>query len=199
MKLKSKKSGEEFSLSSIGISSGHGEFTRFTNEGSQVKITLKDSEGRIWKKDLSELMEEFKIMPEKVKTMFDLKNGDAYYVAEIRCGEVVAVEQTWYGTEVQKLERDIGGIYLSKEELKRELEHDKARIYLEAHSKRFEECGDKQYEVCYDSERNVFFTSQCHDFKSIHNIYFASEKEAQESIDDDTKYWEQLFGVEAKK
>lgn len=122
MKLKNKKSGEEFSLSSIGISSGHGEFTRFTNEGSQVKITLKDSEGRIWKKDLSELMEEFKVTPEKAKTVFDLKEGDTFYMARTCCG--------------------------------------------------------------------------C---KSVHNIYFSSESEAQESIDDDAKYWEQLFGVEAKK
>lgn len=56
MELKSKKSGEELLLSSIGISSGHGDFTRFTDEGLQVKITLKDSEGRILKEDLSEPM-----------------------------------------------------------------------------------------------------------------------------------------------
>lgn len=199
MKLKSKKSGEEFSLSSIGISSGHGEFTRFTNEGSQVKITLKDSEGRIWKKDLSELMEEFKVAPEKAKTVFDLKEGDIFYMAKTCCGEIIAVEQIWFDTTDQRLARSIGGVFMTEAELKRELEREKARIYLEVHPKRFEECGDKQYEVCYDPEENEFFTCQCRNFKSIHNIYFASEKEAQKSINEDTKYWEQLFGVGVEK
>jgi len=199
MKLTNKESGEEFSLSGIGISNGHGEFTRLTNEGSQVKITLKDSKGRIWKKDLSELMEEFKVTPEKAKTVFGLKEGDTFYMAKTCCGEIIAVEQIWFDTTDQRLARSIGGVFMTEVELKRELVREKARVYLEAHSKRFEECGDKQYEVCYDPEENEFFTSQCHDFKSIHNIYFASEKEAQESIDDDTRYWEQLFGVEVEK
>lgn len=119
MKLKSKKSGEEFSLSSIGISSGHGEFTRFTNEGSQVKITLKDSEGRIWKKDLSELMEEFKVTPEKAKTVFDLKEGDTFYMARTCCGEIIAVEQIWFDTTDQRLARSIGGVFMTEAELKR--------------------------------------------------------------------------------
>ncbi len=199
MKLKSKKSGEEFSLSSIGISSGHGEFTRFTNEGSQVKITLKDSEGRIWKKDLSELMEEFKVTPEKAKTVFDLKEGDTFYMARTCCGEIIAVEQIWFDTTDQRLARSIGGVFMTEAELKRDLDREKARVYLEAHSKRFEECGKDQYEVCYDPKDGEFFAIKCCGCKSVHNIYFSSESEAQESIDDDAKYWEQLFGVEVTK
>lgn len=138
--------------------------------------------------------EELHLFPyvEKPETVWDLKDGDYYTLANIS-GEVSEIH--WDGTAVEKSWREFGNCFLTKEEAEFEVERRKIETeMLRLGGRREFKYNDANYCICYND--GLCIESYPCTFNQG-GIYFDSVKEAMEVVktigDDRIKKY--IFGV----
>lgn len=133
---------------------------------------------------------------EKPKTVWDLKEGDYYVIANINGG---VSEIHWDGMAVEKGWRELGNCFLTKEEAKFEVERRKIETeMLRLGGRRYLKLLKENYCFCFDSE---FSSISCECFSCLgicSSIYFDSEKEALKALNTigKDKIKKYIFGVE---
>lgn len=133
---------------------------------------------------------------EPPKTVWDLKKGDYYFIANIN-GEVYEVH--WDGMDFAKSWRDLGNCFSTKEEAEFEVERRKVETeMLRLGGRRHLKLHKENYCFCFDSQ---FSSISCECFSCLgicSSIYFDSEKEALKALNTigKDKIKKYIFGVE---
>ena len=144
--------------------------------------------------DIKELIIEKAEAEQKPKTIWDLKkeDGEEYYVlwAYGSTGRLIFNSQ---GDEVL---REMGNVFLTREEAEFELERRKIEVIMRKYSKPFEK-GKRNYYIYYDYSRDKILIDI---YYSVSDgiPYFESEKIAQKAIDEigEDRLKKYCFGVE---
>ncbi len=113
------------------------------------------------------------------RTVWDLKDGDSYYWIE-GLGYIKG-HYFWKTESADFAARDIGNIFLTKEEAEKEVERRKTEILLLKYGGRrwFKEEGDNFYLV---RECGDFETYQAYCILPLGTIYFDTEEQAKKAI-----------------
>lgn len=128
-------------------------------------------------------------IPQKPKTVWDLKNGDEYYYINM-CGNVNITTFSNDTCEIDKKIIEVGNAFLTKEEAKNEVERRKCESILLKYGTRnfmsFEYYDDKYYIMYNNTLENVYV--DCCNFMQIQgSIYFKTKELAQKAIDEVTE------------
>lgn len=135
-------------------------------------------------------------IPEQPKTVWDLKDGDAFYCVN---GDSSIFLNHW-DNAISSKRRGIGNVFLTEEEAEKELVRRKAKVILERDTKGFEPDWDNvsqhKYDVYYDyvnCKLSVCAYSICSSHRSL---WFATKEDAKASIKAHEKEWKIYLGVE---
>ena len=131
---------------------------------------------------------------QKPKTIWGLKkeDGKEYYVlwADGSAGRLI------FNSQDDEVLREIGNVFLTKEEAEFELERRKIEVIMRKYSKPFEK-GKRNYYIYYDYARDKILIDI---YYSVSDgiPYFESEKIAQKAIDEigEDRLKKYCFGVE---
>lgn len=139
----------------------------------------------------------FEEIPERPKTMWDLKDGDKWWYIQPEFNESI-IYSTHFLTGNDAY-RNLGLAFLTKEEAEKELARRKARAILERDTKGFKpdwkECNFG-YSVSYEvMNKNPHFEVLWAEWVD-ETIRFATEEDAQASIKAHEKEWKIYLGVE---
>lgn len=154
----------------------------------------------------SVLKDWFEEIPEEPKTVWDLKHGDKCWVRAARgilfgYEPVSPMAEYWDGNPQQQSLREIGSVFLTKEECQQNIDWNKAREVLKRDAKGFKpDWSDKELEAdawfvvwdTYDGKLRVDYTIIYQENK----IYFATREAAEASIEAHEKEWKTYLGVE---
>lgn len=142
------------------------------------------------------LDEYFEEIPEQLKMVFDLKDGDECWMLSV---DLKPIQIEWRDTPYHSYLRQLGLIYLTKEKLEKELARRKAKVILERDTKGFKPDWDKcqyKYEVYYDYDVKTFFVTDSQNAPSHEELWFATKDDAEKSIRNHEKEWKIYLGVE---
>lgn len=125
-------------------------------------------------------------IPQKPKSVWDLKSGDDYYYIDM-CGNV---DRTTFGNGTYLTDKkmiEFGNAFLTKEEAKHEAERRKCEAILLKYGTRnfmsFEYYDDKYYIMYNNTLENVYV--DCCNFMQIQgSIYFKTKELAQKAIEE---------------
>ena len=135
---------------------------------------------------------------EKHKSVWDLKEGDTYY--SIYGNGNVSSEKKWFDDDYENNYREIGNVFLTREEA--EFEVERRRIETEmirlGGRRKFKK-GEYEWRLCYSPYNDSLLIDRAIYYNYGQIIYFGSEKEARAVIeiigrDRLKKYY---FGVDA--
>ena len=138
---------------------------------------------------------------EKHKTVWDLKNGDTYYLIDID-GDVMNATWNNIDIDIDSNFRKIGNVFLTKEEAENEIERRKVETEMLRFGGRREfKNGENNYYIVCDFDSSHFaiciFNNKSDGFAPM-TIYFDSAKECRNAIEkigrDRLKKY--IFGVE---
>ena len=117
----------------------------------------------------------------KTNTVWELKDGDPHYwidgVGKVKeCG-------VWSNESYDPMARDVGNVFLTKEEAEKEIERRKVETLLLKHGgrRRFKEDGNNFYLV---REGYSFETYQEHWIRHLGAIYFDTEEQARNAVNE---------------
>lgn len=137
----------------------------------------------------------FEEVPEQPKTVWDLKEGDiCYYLTAMGI-----IQETTFNDLAPRDCLTVGSLFLTKEEVEKELARRKAKQILLRDTKGFKPDwkNPKQYKW------SVYYNYQFHDLISDYDwdtqygtIYFATEADADASIKAHPQEWKTYLGVE---
>lgn len=132
-------------------------------------------------------------IPEQPNTVWDLKNGDRYYIIELGA-HITRV--TWTSDIFDKSAREIGNIFLTKADAEKELARRKAKQILLRDTKGFKASKDNDYRHI-----KVYYAKGCgldtaSDIGSTDGIQFRNHEEAEASIMNHPNEWKIYLGVE---
>lgn len=126
-------------------------------------------------------------IPQKPKSVWDLKCGDEYYYINM-CGNV---DRTTFSNSTRHADEkiiEVGNAFLTKEEAKHEVERRKCESVLLKYGTRdlmsFGDINAHKYFIVYSNYRNEISISFNQCAQSQGTIYFKSEKLAQKAIDE---------------
>ena len=131
---------------------------------------------------------------EKPKTVWDLKEGDTYY--SIYGNGNVSSEKKWFDDDYENNYREIGNVFLTKEEAEFEVERRKVETeMLTLGGRRKFEPNRDNYVIYYCNGISVSF-SCCTMYQGL--IYFDTRHEAENAIKKIGEYRieKYIFGVE---
>lgn len=131
-------------------------------------------------------------IPERPKTVWDLKIGDAYYIPD--WDDQVGFD-TWLDRPKDLMRRTLGNCFLTKEEAEKELARRKAEVVLKRDTKGFKPNYEQQGVCVYwhhDGKRLEF--SDCIYLDGT--IRFATHEDAETSIKAHPDEWKTYLGVE---
>lgn len=135
-------------------------------------------------------------IPEKPKTVDDLKIGDECY--EI-CG-TLALRMQWVDDALQIESRAVGDIALTKEAAEKRLEWRRAKEVLERDTKGFKPDWRNRFQEKYYVAYEIYFcgrlVARCSTDYNLGGIVFASQEDAEASIEAHEKEWKIYLGVE---
>ncbi len=144
------------------------------------------------------LTEWFEEIPEQPKTAWDLKEGDTYY-ALLDYGAIV--QSKWVNTEKynQECRRELGNVFLTYKEAKKERARRKAKVILERDTKGFKpdpslDYSESYFCVYYDYNSRRLRVG-CLD-NNFGGISFGTYTDAKASIKTHEKEWKIYLGVE---
>lgn len=144
----------------------------------------------------------FEEIPETPKTVWDLKEGDGCFYFATDGG---IFSDQWEGAGLDHSRRDIGNIFITREEAEKELARRRVKVILERDTKGFKpnwQSGEyDKYEVAYDYSDGGYdgislFVNDCRYCCSHNDLWFATEEDAQYSIEKHEKEWKIYLGVE---
>ena len=138
------------------------------------------------------MLGEYKIekIPQKPKTVWDLKTGDEYYYIDM-CGDVdiTAFRNGTYLTDEKIIK--IGNAFLTREEAEHEVERRKCEaILLKYGTRNMMSLGDnytKKYYIQYDYDVNKIMIFKHYSIGIQEIINFKTEELAQKAIDEVTE------------
>lgn len=141
----------------------------------------------------------FEEIPEKQKTVWDLKEGDKYWGIELSNLTGFSVGEYEFNLRARHY-REVGDVFLTEEDAEKELARRKAKVILERDTKGFkpniDNLNQKRYYVSYDPTRKKLW-SDYEDFDSVSRlIVFKSLEDAEASIKTHEKEWKTYLGVE---
>lgn len=139
----------------------------------------------------------FEEIPEEPKSVWDLRDGDECWVIEVSAYGPVASKAHWH--EGLGELRSLGLILLTKEDAERDISRRLAREILLNDTKGFKPNWKKdktKYEVYYDYEINKLMVEHWFGSCSHPDLWFATEEEAEASIETHGKEWKTYLGVE---
>lgn len=153
----------------------------------------------------SVLKDWFEEILEEPKTVWDLKHGDECWVRAtggflFGYEPVSPMVEHWEGNPQQKSLREIGAVFLTREECQRDIERSKAREILKLDTKGFKPDWNAKTQTKYI----VYFDCACRQlsvdyWNTYHyqpSLYFATEEDAIASIKAHEKEWKTYLGVE---
>lgn len=137
----------------------------------------------------------FEEIPEEPKTVWDLKEGDECWILSVDL-ELLQVE--WRNTPCDNHSRELGLIYLTKEELERELARRKAKQILLRDTKGFKPDWKRcnfGWTVTYEMmDKNPHFRVDWTEWVD-ETIRFATEEDAEASIAMHEKEWKIYLSI----
>lgn len=154
--------------------------------------------------EILEINNFIKEIPENTRTVDDLKLGDNCYSIKVAEDGVSPFQETWNNSHWMKAARDIGLIYLTKEDCEKDLARLLVGQILRRDARGFKpkfgkkKCiDDYGWEVEFDvDEQELTCLPYRHEDGKIR---FATEEEADSSIKAHEKEWKIYLGVEEKK
>lgn len=138
----------------------------------------------------------FEEIPEEPKTVWDLKEGDeCWYIDALNLVD----EKNWENSFFDRQNRGVGNVFLTKENVEKELARRRARVILERDTKGFKpdwsNSEQSKWEVSYNYMTDELKTSnQC--VWNFGTIVFATQADAEESIKKHEKEWLCYLNVE---
>lgn len=167
----------------------------------QVTVYLKDRDDKTESVLLPELMEAYEPLPDEVgrpKTVYDLKEGDKFWALELSNITGFDVGEHEFNLRACHL-REIGDIFLTKEEAEKELARRKAKQILLRDTKGFKPDWSTQsdkYAVSYGSLGHklmigIWVFTCPHD-----GPWFDTKEDAADSIKAHPNEWKTYLGVE---
>lgn len=146
----------------------------------------------------------FEEIPEDPKTVWDLKEGDECWArssheSPFGSTPVRADKRTWFGSPLDKSLREIGGIFLTEEECKRDIEWQKAKQILLRDTKGFKpdwSDSNQNKTLVYYSSDDKTFRMVPWSVNAFGGIYFGSLEDAEASIEAHEKEWKTYLGLE---
>lgn len=148
------------------------------------------------------LTEWFEEIPEKPKTVWDLEEGDIYYIP---AWDNTVGNDWWHDREKDNHRRLLGNMFLTEEEAEKELARRRAKQVLLRDTKGFKpdwESGEyDKFEVVYeypDGEYNKggLYFNDCNHCCSHADLWFTSREDAEASIKAHEREWKIYLGVE---
>lgn len=137
----------------------------------------------------------FEEIPEKPKTVDDLKEGDTWFFINHSTDQCYIPETT--NLICIDAFKQIGNAFLTREEAEKVLARLKAKAILERDTKGFKAInGGSYYQVTYRSGINRLLPVYYNGFYLYGGIKFATEEDAQESIRKHQDEWKTYLGVE---
>lgn len=144
----------------------------------------------------------FEEIPERPKTVWDLKKGDECWIVRCSdCSAPYAGRYAWHGDDMLRHFRDMGELFLTEQEAERHIERSKARAILMRDTKGFKVGKNNgrfyfiRYDI-YDDDFDVDYWSSDNSGTYISSpINFATEEDAKESIDKHRREWLIYLGV----
>lgn len=134
----------------------------------------------------------------KPKTVSDIESYEEYWYIE---NGMVKITQ-WWNTITENNRRLCWDTFLTKEDAERELAYRKAKSRILKHhaenSGFVPDWGDfDEYKFCifYRHDENIFGVDYWHSVEHQGICFFATEEEAQQSIEDCEKEWKVIFNV----
>lgn len=140
----------------------------------------------------------FEEITEESKTVWDLKEGDEYYMIDsfFSASNVVPI---WTNSDIDKDVRELGNAFLTKEEAEKEIARRKAKQILLRDTKGFK----ADWKNSSQNKTLVYYDSCDKKLKVIPwsvnvfgGIYFATSADADESVEKHEKEWRVYLGVE---
>lgn len=136
----------------------------------------------------SELIKSIEEKENKPKTVWDLKDGDRYYIIYPRNIEYYAFNGQDFDIEI----RENGNMFLTREEAEFELERRKIEAIMKKYSRPFE-CEKCNWIIFYDYVHKAIDVTYSANY-DYGTIYFESKEVAQKVIDEVgkgrlLKYW----------
>ena len=134
---------------------------------------------------------------EKPKSVWDLKEGDTYY--SIYGNGNVSSEKKWFDDDYENNYREIGNVFLTKEEAEFEVERRKVETeMLRLGGRRKIKKDDNNYFLLYNHDGKVMIREYYYNVQSQGTIYFDSSEQLHKvvneiGLDRIKKY---IFGVE---
>lgn len=125
-------------------------------------------------------LKELLVKPEP-KTVWDLKDGDKYYLIS-HTGKVERI--TWDDDKFDLRRREIGNVFLTKEEAEFELERRKCESIMLKYGRRTFKYGDDNYLFRFD---NIYKKLEVEVWRTCHfqgTIYFDTEELAKKAINE---------------
>lgn len=147
------------------------------------------------------LIDWFEEIPEKLKTVWDLEEGDECWMLDAHL-EPLKIE--WRGTPYDIRLRKLGKIYLTKEELEKQTAREEAKQILLCDTKGFKPDWSKTgafneewvYTVYYN-HRTLILCSNGYAVNQFScDIWFENEEDAEASIKAHEEEWKIYLGVE---
>lgn len=141
------------------------------------------------------LTEWFEEIPERPKTVRDLKDGEDFYV--LSTGGIVIGPNTWSGVWSQ--EREMGNVFLTEEEAEKEHDRRIAKVILEQDTNGFKpdwrDSSQSKYFVDWSNRALDFHIERC-TYMQTEQLPFATAEDAEASIKAHPKEWKTYLGVE---
>lgn len=137
---------------------------------------------------------------EKPKTVWDLKEGDTYY--SIYGNGNVSSEKKWFDDDYENNYREIGNVFLTREEAEFECERRKIETeMIRLGGRREFKSGENNYYIVCDFDTHysiVVFNNKIDGFAQM-MIYFDSAKECRNAIEKigEDRLKKYIFGVES--
>lgn len=187
------KAGDEFFIPSSG---GLWLIEDYTNDGPISKI-LAYTQSTL-DKFPNILTDWFEEIPEQPETVWDLENGDDFWLVDTSEAEVCMCQ--W--VNVYKPERECGDVFLTREEAEKELARRKAKQILLRDTKGFKpdwkeiwRKDEQVYSVDCSQRYHKLFIQYAND-NIYAGIWFKTAEDAEASIKAHEREWKIYLGVE---
>lgn len=143
----------------------------------------------------------FEEIPEKPKTVYELKDGDEWYFINYNSANCY-VSITHNLSCIQSF-REVGNVFLTRKDAEKELARRKAKVILERDTKGFkpsEENNWKSWQVFWDIRMpNGEELDATFNYGLDGSLTFSSQEDAKASIKSHKKEWNIYLGVEEQE
>ncbi len=192
------KAGEIFEITDYGDLVKYYERNNSLRDGWGVTAYCKETIDRF----PNILTDWFEEISEKPKTVDDLKFGDEVWLTVIVSeGDslkpvITPVKYVWHDSDQQRIFRELGEVFLTKEDCDKAIARDKARTILERDAKGFKATkGSSYYQVAYKWRIDKLVPVYYNGLYLYEGIKFATIEDAKESIRKHEKEWKTYLGV----